>query len=112
MLLINGGPAHSAFRLAKLLELLRSLEPQVTTLQARYAHLVDVAAPLDADGLALLRRLLGDLPARAAPRATVLLEIGVGQVDAITALAPPGASVSVVPDLAGLDRVVRVGMPG
>ena len=62
------------------------------------------------DGLALLRRLLGDLPRRAGPGATVLLEIGVGQVDAITALAPPSASVSVVPDLAGLDRVVRLGM--
>ena len=64
------------------------------------------------DGLALLRRLLGALPTRTAPRATVLLEIGVGQVEALAALAPPGASVSVVPDLAGLDRVVRLGMPG
>lgn len=63
------------------------------------------------DGLVLLRRLLGELPTRAAPGATALLEIGVGQVDAIRSLAPPGASVSVVPDLAGLDRVVRIGMP-
>ncbi|HEV7632118.1 MAG TPA: phosphoribosylformylglycinamidine synthase [Steroidobacteraceae bacterium] len=58
MLLLNGGPAHSAFRLAKLLELLRSLEPQVTTLQARYAHLVDLEKPLDPAGAALLRELL------------------------------------------------------
>ena len=64
------------------------------------------------DGLALLRRLLAELPTRLAPDATVLLEIGVGQAGAIATLAPSGASVSVVPDLAGLDRVVRVAMPG
>ena len=33
-----------------------------------------------------------------------------GQVEAISALVPPGASVAVVPDLAGLDRVVRIGL--
>ncbi len=63
------------------------------------------------DGLTLLRRLLDALPGQAAPGATAFLEIGVGQVDAIAALSPPGWSVSVVPDLAGLDRVVRLGMP-
>ena len=62
------------------------------------------------DGLVLLRGLLASLPARAAPSATVLLELGVGQVEAVRSLAPAGASVSVVPDLAGLDRVVRIGM--
>jgi release factor glutamine methyltransferase len=63
------------------------------------------------DGLDLLRRLMGQAPSRAADGATILLEIGIGQVDAIRALAPEGASVNVVPDLAGLDRVVRMEMP-
>lgn len=62
------------------------------------------------DGLAVLRRLLQSLPSRAEASAAVLLELGVGQVEAVRALAPPGASVSVVPDLAGLERVVRIGM--
>ena len=62
------------------------------------------------DGLVLLRALLSGLPSAAAPSATVLLEIGVGQVEAVRALAPVGASVSVVPDLAGLERVVRIEM--
>jgi len=62
------------------------------------------------DGLELLRPLLAALPARAAPSATALLELGVGQVDEVRGLAPPGASVAVVPDLAGLDRVVRVSL--
>lgn len=63
------------------------------------------------DGLDLLRRLLAELPGRTAPGATALLEIGAGQFDAVSALAPAGASVSVVADLAGVDRVVRVEMP-
>lgn len=62
------------------------------------------------DGLVLLRALLTSLAARVAPSATVLLELGVDQVEAVRAMAPAGASVSVVPDLAGLDRVVRIGM--
>lgn len=63
------------------------------------------------DGLGVLRRLMDQLPARAAPGARVLLEIGAGQADAVMKLAPAGASVSMIRDLAGLDRVVRVEMP-
>lgn len=70
-----------------------------------------VALDGGADGLDLLRRLLSEVPSRAADGATLLLEIGIGQVPAIRQLAPEGASVTVVPDLAGLDRVVRIEMP-
>jgi release factor glutamine methyltransferase len=63
------------------------------------------------DGMTLLRRLFTELPERAAPGATVLLELGMDQVEAIRSMAPAGASVSVVPDLAGLDRVVRIALP-
>lgn len=63
------------------------------------------------DGLELLRRLLRDVPARTADGAALLLELGVGQLAALRMLVPEGASVSVVPDLAGLDRVVRVELP-
>jgi release factor glutamine methyltransferase len=63
------------------------------------------------DGLLVLRRLMDDLPHRAAPGATVLLELGVGQAEIIGAMAPAGASVTVVPDLAGLDRVLRMELP-
>jgi len=63
------------------------------------------------DGLDLLRRFLADAPLHAAPGATLVLELGVDQVAAVTRLAPVGASVSVVRDLAGLDRVVRIELP-
>ena len=70
-----------------------------------------VALDGGADGLDLLRRFVAELPEKAARRATAFLELGVGQVDTIRALAPAGASVTVVPDLAGLDRVVRLDLP-
>ncbi len=63
------------------------------------------------DGLAVLRQLLESVTERAAAGATVLLEIGAGQADAVAALVPAGASVSVIRDLAGLDRVARVELP-
>jgi release factor glutamine methyltransferase len=63
------------------------------------------------DGLDLLRRFLREAPDRAAPGATLVLELGVDQVGAVRALTPTGASVAVVPDLAGLDRVVRIDLP-
>ncbi len=58
-----------------------------------------------------MSRFLADVPLHAAPGATLVLELGVDQVDAVRRLAPVGASVSVVPDLAGLDRVVRIDLP-
>jgi release factor glutamine methyltransferase len=64
-----------------------------------------------ADGLDLLRRFFEEAPRHAAPGATLVLELGVDQVGVVRCLAPPGASVQVVPDLAGLDRVVRIELP-
>ena len=63
------------------------------------------------DGLVVLRRLTVELPERAAPGAVVLLEIGIGQAEAVAGIAPGGASVATVPDLAGIGRVVRIGLP-
>lgn len=63
------------------------------------------------DGLDLLRGLLAELPHRVAPKSVTLLEIGAGQADAVRALAPSGASVSTLADLAGIERVVRVELP-
>jgi len=63
------------------------------------------------DGLAILRRLFEQLPSRAAPGATVLLETGVDQAGTIAALAAPGSATSIVPDLVGIDRVLRLQLP-
>jgi release factor glutamine methyltransferase len=74
-------------------------------------HEPRIALDGGADGLTVLRRLLSGLPTSVAPGAAVFLEIGVGQVDAIALLAAADWAVSVVPDLAGLDRIVRIDMP-
>ena len=63
------------------------------------------------DGLVVVRRLFESLPIRAAEGATVLLEIGIGQAEAVGGLAPERAPVSVERDLAGIERVVRVNLP-
>ena len=64
-----------------------------------------------ADGLDVLRRLLGQLPARLAPGGVALLELGAGQVEAVRSLIEGlelRCAVSALPDLAGIERVMRI----
>jgi phosphoribosylformylglycinamidine synthase len=58
MLQLQGAPALSSFRIAKLLDLLRATDPGVTGLDSRFVHFVDVERPLTADESAILQRLL------------------------------------------------------
>lgn len=74
------------------------------------AHEPRLALDGGSDGLDIVRRLIDELPNRVASNASVLLEIGAGQAEAVRALAPAGASVSLEADLAGIDRVVRIGL--
>jgi release factor glutamine methyltransferase len=63
------------------------------------------------DGLDLVRRLLAQAPAVLHPGGRVLLEIGADQGAAAWALAHaafPQARVEVIPDYAGLDRIIRI----
>ena len=66
-----------------------------------------------ADGLACIRRVLGQLPRICREGAWVLLEIGADQADKVSRLvletvdAPLVATPEVLPDYAGLDRIVR-----
>jgi release factor glutamine methyltransferase len=64
-----------------------------------------------ADGLDVVRRLLAELPFRLAPGGVALLEIGHDQVDAVREAAealPIPVQVRSLPDLAGIQRVVRI----
>lgn len=62
-----------------------------------------------ADGLCLIRELLGQLRAICKPGAQVLLEIGADQGEAVASLLRKrvGADAIVITDYAGLDRIVR-----
>ncbi|CAN5215951.1 peptide chain release factor N(5)-glutamine methyltransferase [soil metagenome] len=83
---------------------------EVDTATGSLAHEPRMALDGGADGLDIVRRLLDELATRAAPTATALLEIGASQAEAVRALAPAGASVSYEADLAGIPRVVRIGL--
>ncbi|MGE5142953.1 MAG: peptide chain release factor N(5)-glutamine methyltransferase, partial [Acidobacteriota bacterium] len=63
------------------------------------------------DGLDLVRRLMVQLPVRVSPGGVVLLEVGVGQAGSVAALAeslPIPVATTQLPDLAGVERVVRI----
>lgn len=64
-----------------------------------------------ADGLDLVRRLLGQLDVALKPGGVALLEIGSGQADGVRDEAHrvlPGWELTIHPDLAGIDRVVEL----
>lgn len=66
------------------------------------------------DGLAVIRRLVGQLPAALVSGGAALLEIGAGQSDAIRAYVAqhlPSWSVEIHPDLTGVPRVVELTRP-
>ncbi|HKF98339.1 MAG TPA: phosphoribosylformylglycinamidine synthase, partial [Steroidobacteraceae bacterium] len=58
MLPLAGPAALSTFRIAKLLERLRALEPAVTGIAARFMHFIDLAEPLAAREQGILAELL------------------------------------------------------
>ncbi|MBL8131717.1 MAG: peptide chain release factor N(5)-glutamine methyltransferase [Anaerolineae bacterium] len=63
------------------------------------------------DGLAIIRRLLGQIPAAADAGALILMEIMAGQGGALTAEVRarlPGSIVEILPDYAGHDRIARI----
>jgi len=69
MLVLQGPPALSPFRLAKLLERLRALEPAAHAIDARFIHIVDAARTLDANERRILESLLVYGPRMAAAAA-------------------------------------------
>jgi phosphoribosylformylglycinamidine synthase len=58
ILQLPGGPAHSDFRLAKLLRQVQAIEPAVQGLSSRYLHLVDCSVEPGAQQLQRLQALL------------------------------------------------------
>ena len=58
MLQIAGAPALSAFRIAKLLERVKRLEPSVQALASRFIHFVDLTRELQRAERDVLERLL------------------------------------------------------
>lgn len=88
--------------------------PYLATEEVRHGggslrHEPSLALDGGADGLAVIRRLMAQLPGRLAPGGVALLEVGAGQAGSVGALAaslPVPLTVTVERDLAGIERVV------
>ncbi len=83
---------------------------EVPTLQVSHYEPL-LALDGGADGLVLVRRLLAQLPTVMNDAALILLEIGAGQGQATLAIAQhafPAWDVTLLPDYAGHDRIIRI----
>ena len=76
--------------------------------RASLAHEPSLATVAGPDGLAVVRRAIADLPRVLRQDGAAVFECDPPQVAAISALLAPLGAVDVLPDLARLDRVVRL----
>ena len=76
--------------------------------RATLAYEPRLATFAGADGLALIRRAIADLPRVLAPGGAAFFECDPPQVPAVSELLAPLGTVDVLRDLAGLERVVRM----
>ena len=70
-----------------------------------------VALDGGSDGLDRIRALINQLKDKLSPKGGLLLEIGVGQAKAVTAMLKgqfPQGKIEIVPDLSGIERVVKL----
>ena len=105
MLQLPGAPALSAFRLAKLLARLASLEPSVQALDSRFVHFVD--GQLSAQDLGVLERLL-----TYGPRIEASLREGEGETLIVVprpgTVSPWSSKATDIAHVCGLQEVRRI----
>jgi phosphoribosylformylglycinamidine synthase len=106
MLQIPGAAALSAFRIAKLLERLRAVEPAVQSLDTRFVHFVDVTRPLTAAERARLGQLLAYGPRLPAAADTGGEDILV--VPRIGTISPWSSKATDIARVCGLESVRRI----
>ena len=108
MLQISGAPALSAFRIAKLLERLKRLEPSVQALESRFVHFVDLTRQLQNAERDVLERLLTYGP-RSEPLASV---DNSGQILLVVpregTISPWSSKATDIARVCGLDAVQRI----
>jgi phosphoribosylformylglycinamidine synthase len=105
MLQIPGSPALSPFRIAKLLERLQAIEPDVGALDARFVHFADLAAPLDRAQQEVLGQLLTygpRLPGGRAGGQSILIIPRVGTIS------PWSSKATDIVQVCGLSAVRRI----
>ncbi len=105
MLRLNGGPAHSRFRLDKLAGALRERVPAVGAIASAWVHFVDVERTLGPDEHAVLERLLRYGPADAPP---AIAGQGLLVVPRIGTISPWASKATDIAHICGLDAVRRI----
>ena len=107
---IGGPPALSPFRIAKLLERLRALEPSVQGLESRYLHFVDCARTLTANEHGVLGELLTYGPRPQPPEARA--REGAGErvliVPRAGTISPWSSKATDIAQVCGLEAVRRI----
>ena len=114
MLEIPGSTALSSFRIRKLLERLRALDPAVTRLTSAFVHFVDVERPLSARDTDILQNLLsygGRAPLSTAPPASAdaggRLVLVVPRAGTISPWSSKASDIAHVCGLAAVRRIER-----
>jgi phosphoribosylformylglycinamidine synthase len=108
MLLIPGPAALSAFRIAKLLERLRALQPQVRGLGARFVHFADLSAPLSGAEQAVLAQLLTYGPSLPAAEAGATAGGSILVVPRAGTISPWSSKATDIAHVCGLVKVRRL----
>ena len=114
--LLGGGTGPNAADRPLRADLVTANLPYVTTAEVdaapgSLAHEPRLALDGGPDGLEVLRRLVAQLPERLAPGGVALLEVASRQAAAVRGEAeqlPVSVAVTQIPDLAGIERVVRI----
>ena len=107
MLLIGGSAALSGFRLAKLLQRLRSRVPEIAGLDAWFVHFVDLERPLTPQQHGVLERLLTYGPA-SSPMPAALPPGALLVVPRAGTISPWSSKASDIAQVCGLEAVRRI----
>ena len=103
MLQFRGGPALSSFRIRKLLENLRQIDPVVEALDSQFLYFVDVDGSLGSADRSLLEKLLLDGgPVVAPPGAMILVVPRIGTVS------PWASKATDIAHSCGLNKIRRI----
>jgi len=103
MLQFRGGPALSPFRIRKLLETLRQIDPDTSGLDSQFLYFVDVEGELGGGDRTLLEKLLLDAAQPAPPSGALILV-----VPRIGTVSPWASKATDIAHVCGLRKVRRI----
>ena len=107
MLQLAGAPAHSDFRLEKILGAVKALEPAVTAVTTRFVHFADVDGELPARSREILESLLSYGPRFAAEPADGALVLALPRIGTISPWASKATDIAHICGLSSVRRIER-----